>query len=135
MLSGAADLYRATRNNKYMTEGSDLADASFSFFAERDREVDGYYSYKVDGFNNWFNGVLMRAYVDFYPWYPKVDSYIDSFQKNLDYGYDHFLHNGFLPSNLLTGWKLNNNDDNTEGMFSFSFAAEYAVLARYQLIK
>lgn len=135
MLSGAADLYRATRNNKYMTEGSDLADASFSFFAERDREVDGYYSYKIDGFNNWFNGVLMRAYVDFYPWYPKVDSYIDSFQKNLDYGYDHFLHNGFLPSNLLTGWKLNNNDDNTEGMFSFSFAAEYAVLARYQLIK
>ncbi|MEA4918997.1 glycoside hydrolase family 76 protein [Proteiniphilum sp.] len=135
MLSGAADLYRATSYNRYLTDGVALSDATFSFFAKKDREVEGYYSYKIDGFNNWFNGVLMRAYVDFYPRYPEIDSYIDTFQKNLDYGYEHFLHNGFLPSNLLTGWKPDHKENNTEGMFSFSFAAEYAVLARYQLTK
>lgn len=135
MLSGAADLYRATGNDKYLTDGAELSDASFSYFAKRDVNVKGYYTYDIRGFNNWFNGVLMRGYVNFFPSYGKVDSYIDSFQKNLDYGYDQFLHNGFLPANLLGGWGLNKNDNNTEGMFSFVFAAEYAVLARYELTK
>jgi predicted alpha-1,6-mannanase (GH76 family) len=119
MLSGAADLYRATGNKKYLTDGKKLADASFAFFAKK----------REGGFGNWFNGVLMRGYVDFYPSYGKAGEYIDPFQKNLDYGYEHFLHNGFLPSDLRNGWGRNNN---TEGMFSFAFAAEYARLARYE---
>ncbi|WP_298651250.1 glycoside hydrolase family 76 protein [uncultured Proteiniphilum sp.] len=135
MLSGAADLYRATGNGKYLTDGSELSDASFSYFAKRDANVEGYYTYNINGFNNWFNGVLMRGYVDFCLSYPKVENYIDSFQKNLDYAYDHFFYNGFLPTNLLAGWNQNNNNNNTEGMFNFAFAAEYAVLSRYELTK
>jgi hypothetical protein len=64
-----------------------------------------------------------------------VADYIHSFQKNLDYGYDNFLYEGFLPTNLLVGWSLDNGKNNTEGMFNFAFAAEYAVLARYELEK
>lgn len=135
MLSGAADLYRATANQKYKDDGTALSEATFAYFAKKDREVEGYYSYDIDGFNNWFNGVLMRAYVDFYPVYGTVDSYIDTFQKNLDYGYEQHLYNGILPSNLLTGWNEDENENNTEGMFSFTFAAEYAVLARHGLTK
>jgi hypothetical protein len=135
MLSGAADLYRATGNGKYLTDGSKLSDASFSYFAKKNVNVEGYYTYDISGFRNWFNGVLMRGYVDFYPSYGKAGDYIDSFQKNLDYGYDHFLYNGFLPTNLLVGWSRNNSNNNTEGMFNFAFAAEYALLSRYELTK
>src|SRR5690554_3318424 len=135
MLSGAADLYRATGSGKYLTDGSSLSDASFSYFAKRDTDVEGHYTYDISGFRNWFNGVLMRGYVDFYPAHTKTSDYINSFQENLDYGYEQFLHNGFLPTNLLVGWSRTPANNNTEGMFSFSFAAEYAVLSRYEQAK
>lgn len=135
MVSGAADLYRATGDQKYIREGSDLSDASFSYFANEGANVSGYYTYDIGGFRNWFNGVLLRGYVDFNPAYAKSSDYIKTFQDNLDYGYENFLYKGFLPTNLLVGWSQNNSNNNTEGMFSFTFAAEYAVLSRYNQTK
>jgi hypothetical protein len=135
MLSGGADLYRVTNDNTYLEDAKKLSDASFQYFAKLGQTKPGYYTYDISGFNNWFNGVLMRAYVDVYPAYGTAGNYIDSFQKNLDYGYDNFLYNGFLPTNLLVGWSRDNGKNNTEGMFNFAFAAEYAVLSGYQLEK
>ncbi|GET28039.1 glycoside hydrolase family 76 protein [Prolixibacter sp. SD074] len=135
MLSGAADLYRVTGDDQYLTDGRRLADASFSYFAKPGQTVSGYYTYDISGFNDWFNGVLMRGYVALFPAYGNVANYIDSFQKNLDYGYENFLYNGFLPTNLLVGWSYDNNKNNTEAMFNFAFSAEYAVLSRYELEK
>ena len=135
MLSGAADLYRVTGDEKYAREGTELSDASFTYFATESTMLPGYFTYDISGFRNWFNGVLMRGYVDFYPYCKPVATYIDTFQQNLDYGYQHFLHKGFLPTNLLAGWSHDNSDNRTEGMFNFSFAAEYALLSRYELTK
>ncbi|MCH7408522.1 glycoside hydrolase family 76 protein [Belliella sp. DSM 111904] len=135
MLSGAADLYRATGNSEYLEDARKLSDASFDYFATLGQTMPDYYTFDISGFRNWFNGVLMRGYVDIYPSYGNVASYIESFQNNLDYGYENFLHNGFLPTNLLVGWSNTTNNNNTEGMFSFAFAAKYAVLARYELEK
>lgn len=135
MLSGAADLFRATKDNVYLDDAKKLSDASFQYFATLGETIPDYYTYDISGFRNWFNGVLMRGYVDIYPEYNSVGDYIDSFQQNLDYGYENFLHNGFLPTNLLVGWSNNNDNNRTEGMFSFAFAAEYAVLASYELEK
>lgn len=135
MLSGGADLYRVTQDNVYLEDIRSLSDASFQAFAMLDLTNEGYYSYDISGFNNWFNDVLMRGYVDVYPTYTTAADYINTFQQNLDYGYSHFLYKGFLPTNLLVGWSLDTGKNNTEGMFSFSFAAEYAVLARYELEK
>lgn len=135
MLSGAADLLRATGDNIYREDAKKLADASFVYFAKPDQTISGYYTYDISGFRNWFNGVLMRGYVDVYPAYQAVDNYISTFQQNLDYGYENFLHEGVLPTNLLVGWNYDNSKNRTEGMFSFSFAAEYAVLSRYELDK
>ncbi|MDR7128947.1 putative alpha-1,6-mannanase (GH76 family) [Algoriphagus sp. 4150] len=132
MLSGAADLYRITGDNKFLEDAKKLSDASFQYFAKLGQTTPGYYTYDISGFRNWFNGVLMRGYVDVHPSYGNVADYIDSFQKNLDYGYDNFLYEGFLPTNLLVGWSLDNNNNRTEGMFNFTFAAEYAVLSRYE---
>ena len=133
MLSGAADLYRVTGDEMYSHEGTELSDASFTYFATESTMLPGYFTYDISGFRNWFNGVLMRGYVDFYPYCKNVAIYIDTFQQNLDYGYQHFLFEGFLPTNLLAGWSHDNSNNKTEGMFTFTFAAEYALLSRYEL--
>jgi predicted alpha-1,6-mannanase (GH76 family) len=135
MLSGGADLYRVTGDNVYLEDAKKLSDASFQYFAKLGQTKPDYYTYDISGFRNWFNGVLMRGYVDVSPSYGTVDTYISSFQKNLDYAYDNFLYKGFLPTNLLVGWSRDSGKNNTEGMFNFAFAAEYAVLSQYQLEK
>jgi predicted alpha-1,6-mannanase (GH76 family) len=135
MLSGAADLYRVTDNNTYLSDAQKLSDASFNYFAKLVSNKPGCYTYDLSGYRNWFNGILMRGYVDVYPYYNSVDKYIDSFQKNLDYGYKNYLHKGFLPHDLLLGWKSNPDENSNAAMFSFAFAAEYANLARYELEK
>jgi hypothetical protein len=135
MLSGAADLFQATGEAVYLEDAQKLSNASFDCFATLGETIPGYYTYDISGFRNWFNGVLMRGYVDVYPAYEAIAEYIHSFQQNLDYGYDHFLYKGFLPTNLLVGWSYDNNNNKTEAMFNFAFAAEYAVLARYELEK
>lgn len=135
MISGAADLYRTTKDRVYQEDAKELSEASFKYFAKLNETVEGYYTYSTDGFNNWFNGVLMRGFVDVYPAYKSVAGSIDSFQKNLDYGYNKYLYKGFLPTDLLKGWDSNTENNKIEGMFLFTFAAEYAVLARYELVK
>lgn len=135
MLSGAADLYRATKDNTYLEDTQKLTDASFKYFAKLGTSVSGYYTYNISGFNNWFNGVLMRGYVDAYPTYKNAATPIESFQKNLDYSYDNYIYKGFLPTNLLVGWSRDKGNNKVEAMFTFAFAAEYAVLARHELEK
>jgi hypothetical protein len=135
-LSGAADLYRVTQNAGYLADAKALADRSFAYFATPSAKCEGCCTYAIDGFNNWFNGVLMRSYIDVYPHYNDAAKYIGSFQNNLDYGYENYLYDGFLPHNLLVGWSKSGNASNrVEGMFMFAFAAEYAALAKYELSK
>lgn len=138
MLSGAADLYRATGESGYLTDMQKQTDASFTYFAKLGTKKPGYYTYtvgNVDGFNNWFNGVMMRGWVDVYPYYNGAGTAIQSFQDNLDYAYDNYLYKGFLPHDLLVGWSTKESDNKIGGMFCFTFAAEYALLAKYELEK
>jgi predicted alpha-1,6-mannanase (GH76 family) len=135
MLSGAADLYRVTTDNAYLEDAKKLSDDSFKYFAKLGQTKTGYYTYAIGGFSTWFNGVLMRAFVETAAHYATSGTYAESFQKNLDHGYDNFLYKGYLPTNLLVGWNRENSKNQAEGMFNFTYAAEYAVLARYQLEK
>lgn len=131
MLSGAADLYRVTHDDAYLKDLQALDVDSFRAFAKLGQQKDGYYSYAIDGFNNWFNGVLFRAYVDAFPYDAAAAGAIDSFQQNLDYAWVNFLYESMLPSSLLVGWNIDRSRNNVEGMFIFAFAAEYAALSRY----
>lgn len=135
MLSGAADLYRVTRLGEYLEDFQQLSDASFNYFGKLNQNVPGYYTYSVLGFNDWFNGVMMRGWVDGHKFYPSVSAPLASFQANLDYAWSHFLRNGLLPTNLLVGWNQDRGKNNVDGQFIFAFAAEYAGLARYELEK
>jgi predicted alpha-1,6-mannanase (GH76 family) len=138
MLSGAADLYRATGKATYLTDVKDLSADSFAYFAKADSNMEGYYSWPLTGstWNPWFNGVLFRAYADAVNAdCTEAEKGVESFQKNLDYGYDKFNHKGFLPVNLLSGWSIVPENNRVNVMFTCAFAAEYAILARYQLEK
>lgn len=135
MLSGAADLYQVTHDKHYYTDAVDLADAGFSYFAKKNAEIPGYYSYDVSGFRNWFNGVFLRGLIDVALFNDSVAPYIETFRQNLDYGYENHRYKGFLPPNLLTGWSENADDNNIEGMFCFAFVTKYALLSKYELKK
>lgn len=135
MLSGATDLYRVTRRGTYFGDIISLADCSFNYFASPSQLGTDLYEFDVTGFNNWFNGVLMRAYVEATAVYNPCQMYAEAFQANLDYAYDNYLYKHMLPSNLLVGWSRDRGHNNTQGMFIFSYAAQYALLASYQIDK
>ena len=130
MISGAADLLRVTGDASYQSDIVSMTDKSFAYFASKNTK--GQYAYNVSGFNNWFNGVLMRSWVDACKAYAGTEAPIASFQDNLDYAYENFLYEGMLPPSLLGGWNKDESKNEMEGMFAFTFAAEYAVLSRYQ---
>lgn len=133
MLSGAADLYRATGNAAYYEDMKSATEASFSIFATLGETKPGLYTYDITGFRNWFNDVLMRGYVAVYPYYNNAASPIDSFQNNLDFAWTNYLRDDMLPPSLLVGWSMEKSNNNVEAMFTFAFASEYATLAGYML--
>ena len=132
MLSGAADLHRATGQDQYREDALQLSESSFRHFAVLGQEVPQHYSFESDGFRNWFNGILLRGYHDIADLDPQASAYMQAFQANLDYAFEHHLQEGLLPSNLLVGWGDDQQDQNVEGMFMFTYAAQYAVLAQQQ---
>ena len=131
MLSGAVDLFRVTADEQYDDDAKELAKNSFSHFAVKGKEVPDYYSFGTEGFRNWFNGILLRGFKDLAMSNSNYGQFIQPFQKNLDYGYEHANKDGFLATNLLKGWKDEKDVNGLEGMFMFTYAAEYALLAEY----
>src|SRR5690606_21168023 len=135
MLSGAVDLYRVTGEEKYAEDGRELAKNSFQQFASLGKDVPQYYSFDTEGFRNWFNGILMRSYEEATLLNPEIGNYLMAFQRNLDYGFERFHHDGFLPTNLLKGWVGEKDGQGVEGMFMFAYAAQYAILGKHQLVE
>ncbi|MFD2969980.1 glycoside hydrolase family 76 protein [Sphingobacterium bambusae] len=133
MLSGAVDLHRATGEAIYAQDGRLLAKNSFRQFASLGKDVPQYYSFETSGFNNWFNGILLRGYHEATVLDAGIGDYVTAFQRNLDYGFAHFNRDGFLPTDLLKGWAAEKEPQGLEGMFMFTYAAQYALLGKHQL--
>ena len=142
MLSGAVDLYNATGDASYYADVKALCSDSRSAFCKPKRidlKQRWYFPYDnktTEGFNAWFDDVLMRAYADAVPYdnAKNADFCLDVFQENLDYAYDKYLRDGFLPNNILDGWSYKDGDstkenDKTKGFHQLAYASEYAVLA------
>ena len=129
MISGAADLYRATGKSVYLEDMAAFTDASFAYFARPDVDVKGLCSYPVQGFSPWFNGVLLRGWAEASAHSENAGRYCATFQANLDYAYDNCLEKGMLPPDIPGGWKTEPEENSVEGMFMFAYSAEYAVLA------
>jgi len=124
-------LFNATKEANYLKDAETLGAKSFAHFASLGKEVPQFYSFGTNGFKNWFNGILMRGYRDLASVNTDSGKYLSAFQDNLDHGYERFNHEGFLPTNLLKGWTEEKRGNGVEGMFMFTFAAQYAVLAEH----
>lgn len=137
MLAGAAELYRVTGEEAYLNDLNDLCRNSLQRFSTRSR-INGhiYRTWPTDpeatsGFNTWFDDVLMRAYVDAYPYNDNNSSTdaLNSFLEDLDYAWDNFRRDSLLPIHLIKGWDCG---DVTKGFHQLAFASEYAMLAIWQ---
>lgn len=143
MLAGTAELYRVTGEESYLEDLNALAQSSWRNFA-KGRRINGnvFYEWPTDskaeeGFNAWFDNVLMRAYVDaadqnttVYNGKSHAENALSSFQQNLDYAFDNYNRYDMLPINLLNGWEVSTGNANvTKGFHQLAFASEYAMLA------
>lgn len=136
MISGATELYRVTEEPVYRADMTEATKAAMNQFAKYVRKHNTYEfstnETAENGFNSWFNNVLMRSYVDAAPYVdnstPK--NALNSFQTNLDYAFENHNRNNLLPIHLLDGW---GDETVTKGFHQFSFASEYALLARWLL--
>lgn len=138
MISGAAELYRVTNDEALKTQMTKTVAASLSKFARYVR-THGAYLFNTDenalnGFNTWFNDVLVRSYADAYPYAEdnKSATALKSCQTCLDYAFDHYNRDNLLPIHLLDGW---GDEVKTKPFHQFAFASEYAEIATWLLKK
>lgn len=138
MIAGAVELYRVTNEQVYLDDMTEASKAAFQKFAKYDRK-QGTYVFSTDetaesGFGTWFNDVLMRSYIDAYPYddssYPR--NALNSFQTNLDYAFENHNRNNLLPIHLIDGW---GDEKITKGFHQSAFASEYAMLAVWLMTK
>lgn len=139
MISGAADLYRVTKDESYLDDINKMVRASYYAFTYN-KTIDGkalrlYKADKAKGEigNPWFNDVLIRSYMEAGSMpgvklrYTQWKSGIEAAQANLDFGYENKLADGLLPHNLTSA--------DANGLIPVqseaSFISVYAMLATY----
>lgn len=133
MISGAAALYGVTKDKKYLDEALACAKGAMDYFGDKTK-LQGYTHFACTS-NIWFNAILLRGYIDLYPYAKKETApYIEEFQKTMDYAYDKFSVNqrGYMPYNWIEGW---DNSDRTSYRDSLDMSANaemYGMLAIWQ---
>lgn len=135
MISGAASLYEITEDESYIDDLTNAVRGSYIQFTRSVRSKNTYEfitdESAMNGFNTWFNCVLIRSYVDALPYCTNryANEGLTYMQKNLDYAYDNPEYNkgNLLPIRLLDGWK---NETRTKPFHQFAYASEYGVMAK-----
>lgn len=136
MISGAVEIYRTTGDSDLLTDIGNYIDGSIRQFGVESGRNGGSYEFNTDanateGFNTWFNDVLIRSLVDALPYAEdnKVNpaKYLDYHQSNLDYSFENHNVGNLLPIHLRSGW---GSEVKTKPFHQYSFASEYAVLAK-----
>ena len=136
MISGASALYSATQDEDYIADINNAVRGSYNQFAKQVRSKSTY-EFQTDetvmnGFNTWFNCVLIRSYADAFPYCTNVyaKNGLNYMLKNLDYAFDNADYNkgNILPIKLLDGWK---EEVSMKPFHQFAFASEYGVIASH----
>ena len=134
-ISGGAELYQITGDEKYLQDARFTAAAAFDEFADGSY-LEGLYQYpqKYYEAGNWFHQMLLEGYLALDRVAGDEDSrrYVESFQTAIDYAYDNYYRDGYLPTNYVPGGIPDSFED--ERMAVLSVAANiviYAKLAEY----
>ena len=129
-LSGAVDLYRVTNDNTYLEQAKKLAAAAYAYFGDKDYK-EGIVRYPTGSITTWFNFVLYRGFADLYNVWQSDTSreYVNSFRNLVDYAYENYYRDGFLPRDLAGGWHYGYEYDDISNVMDASAAAETMALA------
>lgn len=136
MISGAYELYRTTGDETLLADISDYISGSVREFGVESGRNGGSYEFNTDskatdGFLTWFNDVLIRSFIDAAPYAEAYATdpgkYLDFHQINLDNAFEKYNVGNLLPIHLRSGW---GSEVKTKPFHQFSFASEYAVLAK-----
>lgn len=142
MLSGAAALYLATGDAKYLTQAESLAKSCKRAFCNTRGEAD---NYPITSQTVWFNFILFQGYVDLanaelvramttgdLSKFNTCLEYVESMQGSIDYAYDNHLKDGFLPRDFVNGWNENSEYDKNKNIMDQASAAEtFALLSMF----
>ncbi len=133
MISGAAALYGATGEQKYLNEALACAKGAMDYFGDTTVK-SGYTSFACTS-NIWFNAILLRGYMDLYPYAKKQTAkYIEEFQKSMDYAYETYKadNTGYMPYNWISGWDSSDRSLYREALDMSANAEMYGMLAIWQ---
>jgi hypothetical protein len=132
MISAGAALYGVTGEQRYLDEALMAAQGAYAHFAAK---VSDNVTYWACTSNIWFNNILLRGYLDLYP-YAKEQTifYINTFQNSMDFAYEHYLYKGYMPINWSRGWGTQERDKNgrREALDHSANVEMYAMLANWQ---
>lgn len=111
MISGAAVLYRATGDEAYLKDAKTCAKKAHSAFTITTK-IDGESCRQLTAFpgqiyrsNTWFNLILLEGFIDLFPYDTRCASYLETYQKSLDYAYENYKSkDNLLPRDLYNGW-------------------------------
>lgn len=134
-ISASALLYEITGEEKYLADAKFTAAAAFDEFADGSY-AEGLYQYpqKYPEAGNWFHQILLEGYLYLDGTESNEDSlkFVNSFQNGLDYAYEHYYRDGYIPTNYITGWIPYGEDDQNLAVLSVSAnIVMYAKLAAH----
>ena len=140
MLAATVELYSATSEKDYLDDMQQLMVNGYRRFAttqERGRrfvEFENSDPTALHGFMTWFINVFLRAIIDAEPYLEDnlAQLALDGHLANLNYAFERYNRDNLLPIHLTQGW---GDEVKTKGFHQFTFASEYAMLAKRMLRK
>ena len=128
MISGGAYLYEATKDEKYLNQAKKSMKASFEYFGDYE-VLNGYYQFPL-GTTIWFNLTLFQGYYDLLLVDDSASEYLALIQKSIDFAYNNYLYDNYLPVNWVSGWQYGLTSDENKDVMDVCASAEiYALLS------
>lgn len=122
LLQAAALLYKHTQDKNYLTNAQNIAKSAYGYFFYEFETEAGEKFRMLKKRDIWFSGIMFRGFIELY----KQDNnreYIDAFQKNLDYAWDHMREADGL---FGTDWSGQAKDESKWLLTQFAMVEMYA---------
>lgn len=131
MISAGVAMYKMTGQQRYLDEAKATAESCYNKFGVHSF-VDGCTMYPSDT-TTWFNLVMYIGYYDLFLADNTQTKYLDDLQRTIDYAYENFGRDGYIPVSWLIGWEKGWEKSDCKNLLDHSSHAEtYLLLAQYQ---
>lgn len=127
MLQAATLLYSVTKEERYLKEAQEIAEAGHQFFFHENKNHDGQTFKLLKNSDIWFIAIMMRGYASLY----EIDQnpiYINSFKANLEYAWNTMRDQRGL---FIKDWTVQKKPSKRWLLDQMAFVEMYARMASY----